>query len=237
MVSKTIANVSIGGWYPNGLARLQESIKKFHPQDDVIVRGWMNTYPIGSPTHEDNPYAFKCYAMYQAESDLVLWLDSACFAVQPTDHIWTIIERDGYVFQNNGSTVGEWCGDHALSPLGITREESFGIPELSGHMIGLDMRNPLAKEFMKIWISHSGTGIFRGYHTNILSGATGMNARNPGWCSDDPRVKGHRHDQTALSVVAWQLGMKIKWDRPMWSSYCSSIEKPHESTIFVSRGM
>ncbi len=25
--------------------------------------------------------------------------------------------------------------------------------------------------------------------------------------SADPRVRGHRHDQTAASIIAWQLGM------------------------------
>jgi hypothetical protein len=28
-----------------------------------------------------------------------------------------------------------------------------------------------------------------------------------GFCSDDPRVLGHRADQTAASVISWKLGM------------------------------
>jgi hypothetical protein len=43
---------------------------------------------------------------------------------------------------------------------------------------------------------------------------------NPAKCSPcgPPDVRGHRHDQTAASVIAWRLGMKLS-DTPEWFAY------------------
>jgi len=46
-------------------------------------------------------------------------------------------------------------------------------------------------------------------------------------------VKGHRHDQTALSVIAYRLGFDKRIARPKFTAYCGTETK---ETVLVNRG-
>lgn len=224
-----IVNVANGHWYPRGAARLIESLKPW--EWAVSPRMWINTYPRNSPTHEQSPYVFKTYAMAEVfrDFDVLLWVDASCWCVRDPSPLIAHIMEHGYYMQANGPAMGEWCSDEALKIFGITREESMKIPEISTMVMGINTRRVGGEMFLCDWIAMGTRGAFRGPHTN---GATG---RNPGFCSDDPRVKGHRHDQTAASFIAHRLGM-VGIPRPKFVAY-DADGNANDTTIFLSRGL
>jgi hypothetical protein len=73
---------------------------------------------------------------------------------------------------------------------------------------GLSMRHPLGKAFLdEYYRLASTTRAFCGPHSNAnCAGAVPGIRTAP--CGP-PDVWGHRHDQTAASVIAWRLGMKL----------------------------
>ena len=163
--------------------------------------GWADTMPPGCPPHRDIPYAFKAHAIAEARArgyDLVLWADACIVPVPDLTPLWERIERTGYWISNNGWLNGEWCCDEALPPLGITREESFQQKHVVATAFGLNLRHTIGQQVADEYMRFAKNGAFRGPWNNQLCRA-----------SADPRVKGHRHDQTALSVIAHRLGLEL----------------------------
>ena len=113
--------------------------------------------------------------------------------------MWEQVDRDGYWFANNGWSVGEWCADHALEPLGIARDEAFPIPQTSAGCFAIDVSNPTVSLLLDEWHELAmNTDAFKGPWTNGNNEA-----------SSHPRVRGHRHDQTAISVLIWRHGLHL----------------------------
>jgi len=173
---------------------------------DVALLVYKGGVPMGCPTPEDAPYASKVYAM-QAAADAgftsVLWADASVVAVRPLLPIWELMEGTGYWLASapwlNGRPLwvaGEWISDAALPLLNVTREESFGIPKLATHSLGLDLEKEVARSFLSQWMEAANNGSFYGPWDNAGGAA-----------SSDPRVLGHRHDLSAASVIAHRLGM------------------------------
>ena len=178
-------------------------------QGENII-AWRNELPAGCPPHDATPYAFKPWSLAEAaESCLtLLWADASIVPIRPLDNLWNLIETQVYWFSANlpqGSTgrawtCGEWTSDAALEPLGITREQAFQIPHIIGTAFGLDLRHEIARAFLAEYLRMAQEGTaFRGDWSNEKWGNV----------SKDRRVLGHRHDQTAASVIAWRLGMKL----------------------------
>ena len=120
-------------------------------------------FPPGSPDHEDVPFAFKPFALAEARSrgfDSLLWMDAACVAVRSLEPIFDRIESHGHVLFRNGKwRVGEWAAPHALTALGLTRDEAMGMPELNAAAVGLRAEQP----FLDQWLEEARRGhAFRG---------------------------------------------------------------------------
>ncbi|MEM8805109.1 MAG: hypothetical protein AAGF01_03565 [Cyanobacteria bacterium P01_G01_bin.38] len=98
--------------------------------------------------------------------------------------------------------MGTYCKDEALETLRISRSESFELPSCWSCVLGLDLDHPRAAEFLQTWKEKAADRIT--FPGPKWSGAYGW----PKIASQDPRGKGHRHDQTAASVIAYKLGMK-----------------------------
>lgn len=192
---RIIVNVATGDRYQRGQKRLYEMLQ--HADETGL---FFSELRPDWPSHFDVPYAFKPHAIAAARkrADVVLWLDAAMWPVNPLEPLWEHIEREGHYFPKNGWDTGQWCADSALEPLGITREESFKIPHPMACVMGFDFRNERTCQFFDEWLALAGEA-FRGPWTNAN-----------GEASKDPRVKGHRHDQTAAGVVAHRLGMEMK---------------------------
>jgi hypothetical protein len=210
---RAVVNVSFGQpRYMSNHARLQSTLVTF----GETLLSWCNTLPPQSPSHADTPFAFKAYALKQAAEqgfEVLLWADSSIVPLRPLNLLWKLIETQGYWFSENlphgeesGTfSNGQWTSDAALVPLHLTREESFTFPHVIATAFGLDLRHDIAWRFFAEYIrlAEQGTA-FRGAGSNHdLS------------LSQDARVLGHRHDQTAASVLAWKLAMKLTTP-PMW---------------------
>ncbi len=185
------------GWYLQGVDRLAQSLKKTGWTGDTIIR---KVVPKGCPSPAAVRCAFKYYLMAEMAQKgytQILWMDSSMWAVRSIEPIFERIATDGYYVIVQGWNTGQWCADSALAPLGITREESFKIPQLVGGIIGVNLEHETGKRFYEeMWRLAREQKAFRG-----------PRFKKDGFCSKDPRVLGHRSDQTCASVVAHKLGM------------------------------
>jgi len=191
--------------FARGIRRIREDLAKQSFPGDFL--SWEQIYPPGSPMFSQIPFAFKPFCFEEARSrgyELALWLDSSIKIKRPLTFIFELIRHEGYLICMGTHSVGEFCKDEALLPLGIDREESFTIPSCSASIIGLNFLDKRSLEFLREWRELACDGItFPGAK---WSGVQGW----PRTASLDRRVKGHRHDQTAASVIAWKLGMN-RW--------------------------
>ena len=87
---RAIVNFAKGGWYPRAQERLKISLKDCEiPQFYFTDESQFN-----SPTHQQNPYAFKLYAFEYLKKQgytQILWVDASMWAVKdptPCDRDW-----------------------------------------------------------------------------------------------------------------------------------------------------
>ena len=180
----------------------------------------------------DVPFAFKPYSLAQAReygAKVLLWLDSSCVAVRPLEPIFEQIERDGYILFTNGRRrVGEWASDAALGTLGLSRDQAMQMPEVNAVVIGLNTSSPLANSFLEMWhrAAHEELA-FRGVSDQLRDqkGYEDVKGNRGARVSSDPRVRGHRHDQTVAGVLAARLGMRLS-SEGLWVSSGARRRRP-----------
>lgn len=234
-------NVALTDRYTKLSARLRQTLKLVG--DTTPVLQWLNCLPPDAPKL-DMPFGAYCakpFAMLEAVRagfDAVLWLDAAYYAVRHPAPLFAHIERVGHYVQGNGFFVGEWSSDYALAKFGVGRESAFGIPELSASALGLNMAHEDSQRFLQAWAELAADGkTFIGAHANECAMETvkqrGFPFRTIGPVSQDPRVMGHRHDQTAASLLAWKLGWELT-PRPVFCDYWK--QEQDERVLFVNKG-
>jgi hypothetical protein len=201
--------------FPEALARLRQSLDRAGFSGEIFC--WSpGNFPAGCPSHEEVPFAFKPFCFREAEArgaGVVLWLDSACVVVRDLAPIFAAIEERGYVlFRNRDYLLGEWASDEALHLLGLERDAAMRISEVNAAAIGLNLRHPVGREFLERWHALAADGVvFRGTREPL---PTERDRQDVKWnrgsrVSRDPRVRGHRHDQTAAGILAHRLGMHL----------------------------
>lgn len=202
MKDKVIINVSTGK-YKNGADRLKSTLLEYFDGDLLL---FTDESQINSPTHQENPYAFKTYAFQYALNlgyKKILWLDASIYAIKDITPVWDIIERDGYIMQDAGWLCGQWSNDKSLEYFGLTRDEAMLMPMYgNAGLLGLDLDKELPKIFFERWHKASQDGIFKGSWNNDLKTE-----------SDDVRCLGHRHDMSTGSIIANLLGMNLNYIR------------------------
>jgi hypothetical protein len=227
--------------FVKGQQRLIESFEHVRNPGQAL-KCWRNHFPPDSPPqyghrwphpHGSAPYAFKVHAIkaaLQIDYDRVIWCDASIVPIRPVDPILNYIEEHGYWLVLNGWNVGEWCADSALAPLNITRQESFQIQLCVGGAFALNLDDRRGRDFYEHLLAIPDEA-FCGPWTNDNHIA-----------SDDPRVRGHRHDQTVMSVIAWKLGMKLI-EKPRFFDYGDSVKRLRldgsalsDETILVADG-
>jgi hypothetical protein len=202
-------------WFPEGLARLARSLDRVGFAGER--RFWRpGTFPDGCPSQWESPFAFKPFCFAEAKADglrYALWLDSGCMAIRSLDRIFEQIASRGYVlFRNKDFRVGEWSADTALEVLGLDRELAMELPEVNACAMGLDLHSPIGDEFLSNWHAAAREGTaFRGRLAPYTSRDEYDSVRwnVDGCASPDPRVRGHRHDQTVAGILAYRLGMEL----------------------------
>jgi len=164
-------------------------------------------------------------------AEIALLLDASIFPVAPIDPLIRHIEKHGYFLARAGFTVGEWATDTALDAMGVSREEALRIPDIASGCVGLDLRREEFRNLLKIWCSL--WYYFPGFHSNVHATDKSYSYRNEGFVSNDPRVRGHRHDQTMLSMLAHARGMHELVSMPHLLNYT----KPEADTVLVVQGI
>ena len=228
-MTRAVVNVASDSWV-RGQNRLH---KRLHEMGENLVL-WTNQLPPGSPPHrlhgafagtqEKNiPYAFKAYALVEAakQYDTLLWADACILPVQPLGSLWERIERDGYWISRQGYNNYEWTADSACKDLfpecgnfdgdydyTHAREINRTIPHVVATSFGFSMKHPQGRAFLSEYYRLAGTTrAFCGPWSNAnVSGAVAGFRTAPCGPAD---VWGHRHDQTAASVIAWRLGFEL----------------------------
>jgi hypothetical protein len=211
MSQHAIVNVGVSGWYAKGSERLGRSLN-YHGYEGEFY-AWRNAYPEGSPTHKENPYAFKLHAIKHAleqRHTRIFWVDCSGWLIRHPDKHLAALEVDGYYLFHSGFTVADWTNDACLEYFGVTREEAKEMPMLASGVLGLNFDTEVAREFFAQWWNAMEAGTFRG-----------------SW-SD------HRHDQSAASIIAHRLGMRQHAHQ--YLDYYYQPEMPEHVEI-VLRGM
>jgi len=197
-MKRLVMSMGVGGEFPAGVRRLEAGLVANEYKGDT----WLfDAYPPDCPTHKEIPYGFKPWLFRHARElgyEQVLWMDAACVPVRPLGGLWRDLQRDGCAFPWSHWSIGQWCSDAALETMEITREQAMAMcPSMWACVLGLDFRHDVASEFLAKWYEKSVDGkSFRGAWTNDNQEV-----------STDPRVTGHRHDQTIATILAYKLGM------------------------------
>lgn len=194
---KAVVVCFASGRFAHNAVPFRNAIYKQSPNMDVII--YSDESQIGAPRHQVNPYAFKLYAIEAAHKEgyeIVLWCDSILRLTRPIETILPEVERVGVYLAEDGWKIGMFANDKALDYFGLTRDQAMEIPAVWACFMGFDFKNPVTHEFMRRWKKASHDGIFAGcYHNNDKTE------------SQDPRCKGHRHDQTCAELISHQMGI------------------------------
>lgn len=226
-MTRAVVNVATTPQYQRGQDRLVGELAKHGAMARMFT--WPRI-PSAWRDHETIPYGFKGCAMkyaFDAGSDLLLWCDASILPIRSLEPLWQRIERDGYWFSKNGYSNYEWTADSAY-PYLFQQELSMIMPEISPsecrainrripHVVatafGLNVRHPKGRAFLDEYFRlASETRAFCGPWVNFnrhdgaeAPVADGVHCAPCG----PPDVRGHRHDQTAASVIAWRLGFEL----------------------------
>ena len=155
---------------------------------------------IGSPTHQESPYEFKLHSIrtvYMKGYDIVIWCDSPIRLVRRITDWIPEIERRGVYLQEDGHALGTWANDKALAEFKLTRDQAMELQTVYACVMAFDFRHPKTKPFFYRWKDCADKGLFKGRWKNDQQTE-----------SEDPRCKGHRHDQTCAELVARELGIR-----------------------------
>ena len=224
---RAVVNVSTGP-YVKGQQRLTEWLTA-NKQADYFIWNDRKGLPAGCPSHAEVPYAFKAFALRDAiaaGAKTLLWCDASIKPIRDLGPLWERIEEKGYWIGRNGWTNYEWTADSAypdlfpkINELGwdihTMRAINRDIPHVVAGSFGISMEHPTGRAiFAEYFRLASETKAFCGPWINLNHGRdvpprpSEPTGTREGFCGPND-VLGHRHDQTALSVIAWRLGCEL----------------------------
>lgn len=202
-------------YYARFADRLAQSVAKFG--GPVTLQIWRESWPPGSPAHNDHHYAFKWFAMNDAVQRghrYIMWLDAGSVAIAPMEPLWKRVETDGYVLLRGADCLAHWIGDHALKHFGVTRDKAAELKLMGGCLVGLDMQHPTARRFFEWWGELAKTTrLFQCSVTaqarvdGVLRSVQATDSGGQNIISTDESVKGHRSDEACFSLMMDSLGM------------------------------
>lgn len=193
-----IVSVGCGGWYSKGVTRLENSL--IHHGYAGQTKFWKDCLPAHSPSHSENPYAFKIFAIEEvinSGAKVLLWLDSSFWCIKNPHKIFDLICDKGVVGFRTGYNMAQTASDKALEWAGITRDEAEKLPEIASGMVGLRLDNPNGKKVFDLWKEGMDLGLFKNNRSHDLND------------SSDHRFLHARQDQTIFSLATHMAGMSI----------------------------
>lgn len=221
--------------YQRGMDRLRLAMNA----QCISAQHCWSEYYFGWPTHQEKPYAFKAYALKASQDagyGTLLWADSCILPIADMEPLWQKIETDGYWIARNGWNNYQWTADSAypdLFPgsletvplLAARRFVNKKIPHVVATSFGISLKHAIGREFLaEYYRMASETNAFCGPWTNTPNTPCGP-----------ADVLGHRHDQTAASVIAWRLGMRLT-DCPEIFAYGKQGDQHDPRTILIADG-
>jgi hypothetical protein len=214
MKKRAIVNVATHR-YRKGQERLRASIKRY---SKVPFFGFQFEGEVGAPSHLDNPYAFKVFAIEHLRNQgyqQIFWFDASLWAIRDFTVLWQYLDGQGWFLEDSGHQCNTWSNDFALQHFGITRDQSAEMKMISSGFVGFDFTNPVAIELFARWKKAMYAGTFIGSWDN------------------------HRHDQTALSIAACQMGLMDKFsEAKQYFAYVGDVfGTPKESAVFHLQGI
>lgn len=201
--------------YEKGQQRLKESILQYGSEISCMC---LNEGNYCVTKHSENPYAFKIESIEHAKFmgfNQILWLDASVYAVKNISPVFKWLKASGIFMEDSGHYVGDWCNDFTLDYFGVTRTKALMMPMFAAGYIGLDFTNPRSLDFFKQWKRSMIDGCFKGSWTD------------------------HRHDMSAGSIIAWQMGISYLYSRAgKYFSYVGEGYKdPSETSVFHLQGI
>jgi len=239
-----IASVAYHGWYHRGISRMIEGFQEHCPGYEL--HAWVNVLPPGAPKivtdgkADYTAYTAKPFALKECMDDgatIAILLDAAFYPVRDIFPLVDHIAQHGYYLCDNGWKVGQWSTDQCLLDLGVTRDEAMQMQECSSYCVGLNFANKSVhcKALLEAWCEMAKQQrAFVGPHTNNWGNMSRKADRNPGFVSSDQRVRGHRHDQSVLSILAHKFGMTNFTARPLFTTYKAGATA---ETVLVNDGI
>lgn len=256
-MSRAVVSVASDSWTV-GQARLLSQLRAQGEQFEA----WINQLPAGCPPHRTRgvlgapqeqcvPYAFKAYALKEAVvrgHSTLMWADACILPIKDLTPLWERIERDGYWFARNGYRNDEWTADSAYEdlfnwPVGgepnpsleDMRQLNRDIQHVVGTCFGISTAHPLGHMFLEEYYRLASTtkafcGPWQNSNAPMVAGRNSDRYAAP--CGP-PTTLGHRHDQSAASVIAWRLGFKLS-DPPEIFCYVGGED---ESTLLIADGV
>lgn len=200
------------GIYKKGQKRLKDSLISNGYTGDFLFFTEENGELI--PSQDESPWGFKPVLLNYAKEKgykYILWLDSNMICIRKPVTIFKKIIKDGYYISSSYTTkMGYWCSDIALENFGIDRETSFKITEINACIVGFSTKNTSKIKILNEWLQYAEDKItFRGIPKTLPFELSFKNNNN--LLSNNNRVLGHRHDQTALSFLIWKYRLKISY--------------------------
>ena len=248
-MNRIVVNVATGAHYIKGQERLTEALALLGEEYQV----WRDKLPPGSPAHAETPYAFKAWALEAARLSghtLMLWADASIVPIAPLDPIWKHAEQHGVWLADNGWNNAQWTCDaayldlfaqdfkntdlrEAWTSLDYLRAVNRKIKHVVATAFAVDISHRTGAQFFMQYLNLAKTDAFKGPWWN-------SNGERPVYASKagaapcgPPECLGHRHDQTAASVIAWRLGIPLT-QCPKFFAYDG---RESDETILVARGI
>lgn len=202
------------GNYRLAMERLRRSVEQ-HFDGDFL--GFDGEESVGAPPHHENQYAFKVHCwlkVIEMGYEQILWLDSSCVVVRDLKPVFDkIYNIPGYIAQEAGHWLGNWCNDAFLEYYDLTREDAMKIPMIGNcGFLGLDMTT-IGDAFIREWKRAMDDGIFKGSWEN------------------------HRHDMSVSSYI-WHCFAMERQRGDEWLEYATPGSTLKNETIIIqAQGM
>jgi len=178
------------GMYQLRMKRLEQSLIGNFDGDFL---GFTSYEEIDCEPHSEIPYKFKPAAISKARDlgyDIVIWCDSPVYAKQSVNPFVKYLKNNHYAFFDNiGYSVGDYTNDKTLKHFDVSREQAFHIPMIMACCMGFNFMHPLINKVFDQ---------YRDLANDLYPGEWNNDDLTE---SSDMRCKGHRHDQSVMSLV------------------------------------
>jgi len=198
--------------YSQGIERLKKALALIGYKGHFIYRigGWPNLEQ-GSLKYSHVLFAFKPFFFREVKNmgyENVLWLDSAILPLQSLDTIFEKIEKNGYFGYRASFILSEYTNEFVLNLFDVTPKQANFIETKEAGILGLNLESFIGNTILDRWQRA---------------------AENGGFYSA-------RHDQNALSLIAYKLDLKKFEDsnisRPSEAEYITK-----DSVFFLDRSI